>query len=94
MDLEEGRESHPPSDNHDMVETRVLEIWNLGNHNPDHNKLKIGYNIMLENDEHNMVENDNLQPIKATNFQGSTKSPFMESYIGVTTNTVNIIILV
>ena len=26
MDLEEGRESHPPSYNHDMVETRVLEI--------------------------------------------------------------------
>ena len=90
MDLEEGRESHPPSYNHDMVETRVLEIWNLRNHN----KLKIDYNIMLENENHDMVENDNLQPIKTTNFQGFTKSVFMESYIGVTTNTVNIIILV
>ena len=77
-----------------MVETRVLEIWNLENHNPEHDILENDNNIMLENENHDMLENDNLQPIKAINFQGSTKSPFMESYIGVTTNTVNIIILV
>ena len=67
MDLEEGRESHPPSYNHDMVETRVLEIWNLENHNPDHNKLKIDYNIMLENENHDMVENDNHDMVDSDN---------------------------
>ena len=46
-----------------MVETRVLEIWNLGNHN----KLKIDYNIMLENDNHDMLENDNDNMVESDN---------------------------